>query len=460
MTGHGGTHPWELLLVCVSSPLGVWLVQLLQQQQQQQWIVVVVQEALLVLFPMTLCQTNLLYPWGVLFLCLEFMVGVVLQSQRQRRRGEEEGPLHEESSTTTTTTTRSSNNNSHSRLPFVTCYRSSVLYLTFVAILAVDFRVFPRRFAKTEVSGYGLMDLGAGSFVVAAGLVARHRRPSFKAWTRRMVPLLILGGIRLATNKGLEYQEHVSEYGVHWNFFFTLACLVPLSSLLSCFTTTTTIMIQPLCLLGVYQWFLSQRGLQEWIQDAPRQCSNNHHNNDNDNDYKDWLCNIVVANREGILGCIGYLALFVAAQDMGRFCLWNNNDESVRGYRLFGCAGACWAGLAFLTTVLDIPVSRRSTNASFCVWTLAHNLLLLALLWAATRKKTCQVPPILNAVNQHGLLVFVVANLLTGLVNLSINTLEASDAVALTVVFGYLCVVGAFALLVASVLTTTKPKTD
>ena len=31
----------------------------------------------------------------------------------------------------------------------MTIYRSSLLYLTFVAILAVDFHVFPRRFAKT-----------------------------------------------------------------------------------------------------------------------------------------------------------------------------------------------------------------------------------------------------------------------------------------------------------------------
>jgi len=62
------------------------------------------------------------------------------------------------------------------------------------------------------------MDLGVGSFVFGRGLVNRGKIPSL----RSNVPLLVIGFIRLALTKGIEYQEHVSEYGVHWNFFFTL----------------------------------------------------------------------------------------------------------------------------------------------------------------------------------------------------------------------------------------------
>uniref|UniRef100_S4RIL7 Uncharacterized protein n=1 Tax=Petromyzon marinus TaxID=7757 RepID=S4RIL7_PETMA len=58
----------------------------------------------------------------------------------------------------------------------LTQFRAYTNLLTIVCILAVDFRAFPRRFAKTEIHGTGLMDLGVGTFVLSNALVSPEAR--------------------------------------------------------------------------------------------------------------------------------------------------------------------------------------------------------------------------------------------------------------------------------------------
>jgi phosphatidylinositol glycan class W len=416
VTGHNGTTPLEVLLVCMSAPLGVLLFQTVPKSIPK-WQKVTI-EALCLLFVMAICQTSFLYPWGTAVLCLEGIIGSTWWIRHR-------AALKEISST-----------------DFVSAYRSTIMVLTFVAILAVDFQVFPRRYAKTETQGYGLMDLGAGSFVAAAGLVSPRSRgkapPAVVTSLKRMVPLLTLGFIRLLTTKGLEYQEHVSEYGVHWNFFFTLAAMEPLAA------AYPSGWLIPCMLMGLYQFSLSNYKLQEFIETAPRKCWEG----------DPFSCNFIAANREGIVGIVGYLVVFLLSEHIGTVCIWTKTGVC-RGKWLYGASGLLWTLLAVLTQFCNVPVSRRSTNASFCAWTLAHNTLILASLWTVTET----VPPIFQAMNRHGLLVFVVANLLTGLTNLTINTLEASNFEAILVVFAYLCVVGCFSLICDKILPSKSSST-
>lgn len=122
------------------------------------------------------------------------------------------------------------------RSPAVSNARVWTNLFTAIAILAVDFHIFPRRFAKTETYGVSVMDVGIGSFIIANGAVGPETRRSypqlfsFKLYMKSFIqclkslgPCLILGLVRLLTVKAADYQQHVSEYGVHWNFFFTLA---------------------------------------------------------------------------------------------------------------------------------------------------------------------------------------------------------------------------------------------
>lgn len=113
------------------------------------------------------------------------------------------------------------------------------MFLTCFAIFAVDFNVFPRRFAKTEHFGTSVMDLGVGSCIFAMGLTSHASRPlvssnsgTSKSPSKRSIFnttaawVILFGIVRLVVTKYVQYQEHVTEYGVHWNFFFTIAMVM------------------------------------------------------------------------------------------------------------------------------------------------------------------------------------------------------------------------------------------
>ena len=77
------------------------------------------------------------------------------------------------------------------------------------------------------------MDAGVGGFMFSAALTSPFARRSatsplplplpLLSSVKRQLPVLALGCLRLLAVKLANYQEHVTEYGVHWNFFFTLA---------------------------------------------------------------------------------------------------------------------------------------------------------------------------------------------------------------------------------------------
>lgn len=96
---------------------------------------------------------------------------------------------------------------SRMKLPFITNYRGIVIYITILSILAVDFSIFPRRFAKTKAYGVSLMDVGTGCFIFVNGIVspeARNRQTPLTKSLKSAVPLVLLGLIRLITVKGMQ----------------------------------------------------------------------------------------------------------------------------------------------------------------------------------------------------------------------------------------------------------------
>jgi phosphatidylinositol glycan class W len=160
---------------------------------------------------------------------------------------------------------------------YITNFRAANMLATCIAILAVDFHVFPREFAKTETFGIGLMDLGSVIFIISSAISSRGARRkedlfgTFSASTDthllepyksscpraprepisddvmnstdlklvhvknvinkvvsyfwQSLIVLLLGFGRLLVLQTISYPSHDSEYGTHWNFFVTLSSI-------------------------------------------------------------------------------------------------------------------------------------------------------------------------------------------------------------------------------------------
>ena len=173
---------------------------------------------------------------------------------------------------------------------FINAARCFLQFSTCIAILAVDFHSFPRRFAKTEKYGVSWMDVGVGAFVFSSGLVSgsRTQMKATSLWKtlRLSLPALLLGLLRLLSTKSLDYQEHESEYGVHWNFFMTLGILPILVNLQNVLIGRQFQLVVGGFIICLYQYALTFWGLEEYILHAPR-------------------VNLISMNREGLCSLVG-----------------------------------------------------------------------------------------------------------------------------------------------------------
>lgn len=346
--------------------------------------------------------------------------------------------------------------------PFLTTYRACMMIATMVAILAVDFRLFPRRFAKVETWGTSLMDLGVGSFVFSAGVVGA--RPVLKEKAagrvkplgkrlleslRHSIPLLVLGFIRLLSVKGLDYAEHVAEYGVHWNFFFTLGFLPPFVAIFrEVLRVIPSHALLALFVSGTYEVLLNNTQLKAYVLTAPR-------------------VDLISQNKEGIFSFIGYLAIFLVGQDLGMFVIPRTvNPRSKerpgvqRNTLLLTMAvwSIVWCVMYVLSTHhaygLGLTVSRRMANLPYVLGVAAFNslqLLAFAIVdtvffpafYNATDEKAekeaydTAMSQVMRAYNRNGLAIFLIANLLTGLVNMTVPTLDVTPPVTMAVLVAY-----------------------
>ena len=213
------------------------------------------------------------------------------------------------------------------------------------------------------------MDVGVGSFVLVNSLtvgnsMASGRQTGNPLWhsIKASAPLVILGLARLVSVKAVDYQEHVSEYGVHWNFFFTLAAL-PLMTMAArmivrkvsylAYAGIAVVLgkkkkkilfrnIFKKLLCTAYQVALSLYGLEDYILEAPR-------------------IDLISMNKEGIFSVCGYFAIFAIGVQLGVWLLKHRPFEGwwKSVWTLLVLDAVLWLLWLYCEYSLHITTSRR-----------------------------------------------------------------------------------------------------
>ncbi|OCT91879.1 phosphatidylinositol-glycan biosynthesis class W protein [Xenopus laevis] len=359
-------------------------------------------------------------------------------------------------------------------MPPVTNFRVFLNILTAIAILAVDFPIYPRRYAKTETYGTGVMDLGVGGFIFANAIVSPEAKARenlfcnrFSNLKKQLVsvwPFLILGFGRLISVKKADYHEHVSEYGLHWNFFFTLAVVRVLASFLLAVFPTQKSWVVAATSVSLYQVALETTGLKDFVFYG--------------SDGKGTRVGFLNANREGIVSVTGYVALYMAGVQVGVYVLKKRavlKDLITALWTLIIIALSLFAILHLFQMYIE-PVSRRLANLTFFIWTIAQCLSLLCFIFLSdllivfakflvtgsripgtwvicnssfstknqSIKRTEDKESIKNnfcliqAISRNPLLFFLLSNVMTGLVNIVMNTMNTTSFLSLLVLVLYM----------------------
>lgn len=335
----------------------------------------------------------------------------------------------------------------HQPTIFLTYFRSALLVSVAAAILAVDFPVFPRRFSKTEKYGHSLMDAGVAGFVVASAVTNRVKTLStyevktvWKSkyyWLRSSYVILpVIGLARTVLLSVMNYPQHITEYGVHWNFFYTLAMVKIVS-----YSLPRRFPLLWACIFGILQQTMLTSGYEEWILSG-----------ENKRD------TVFAANAEGICSLMGYITIFYISDAVAKFI-------SKTGIRIKSWIECCWRLYFFALFFYGLQLgaewtlgqpSRRVANISyvfaqmsFFTFTLACFLcvqLISVIAWAANVPHFCidenpwyGVQPCLStSVNKSGLVFFLLANIFTGAVNLVLDTHRTNGCAAMCILIGYL----------------------
>lgn len=318
-----------------------------------------------------------------------------------------------------------------------------------VCILCVDFPVFPRRGAKTTDTGFSIMDAGIGAFIAFSGAVSPEAKHAVESSTDRTIqtklglimktlsssiPLVALSCLRLFLIRQFGYREITEEYGTHLNFFAVLAAV----KLISCFVYCVIGRRIKLNYVGTvvivaYQMLLNYYATDNIVNNESRE-------------------SFFMANKEGFLSIIGLTGYHLVYTRLPLII-----DDASNSHKRYGItqtlkalvrlAAPAIVGLIVMHNFVQ-PSSRRLSNAAYVCWSALMVIFLLGCEVtvnsgiAALQRRYHNVDDfgskIYRAFSQNAMPLFLLANLMTGVVNIAFDTNNMPDSMSLLTISAYL----------------------
>ncbi|EDR25460.1 GPI-anchored wall transfer protein, putative [Entamoeba dispar SAW760] len=306
-------------------------------------------------------------------------------------------------------------------------FRSMINLWTLIAILAVDFHIFPRMHTKSEFYGLSLMDTGVGAIVVCSGVAAglkENKTPYFKNLISTVIhslPFFIIGFIRLFATRATGYQHHISEYGMHMNFFFVLGFVQILTGLIH--SPRKYCGIVSIILIIGYEIILQYFDLYNYSLKADR------------------TSNLFAANREGLLSIIGYTTIQIASTSMGYYYTLGGTKQYRFKLDVIIVIIAFIGYISYEIISLYVPPCRPLINLTYFIALMSQMMICYAI---------CDVIPMYlpvkqtagsNGLSLNQLPLFLIANLITGTVNLLFYTLYVPTIDSIVIIFIYIAIV-------------------
>jgi phosphatidylinositol glycan class W len=266
-----------------------------------------------------------------------------------------------------------------------------------------------------------LMDVGIGSFIISSALTSKYARGIYYHHLHMNVSrflVLILGILRMIVLKVINYQEHVSEYGIHWNFFVTLFFIWLIADIVHHLCPRVAIPYISIAILLIYQYILSTTVLTDYMFSATRN-------------------NFFSSNREGIVSLFGCVPLYLLAESYSYYYFFKKAEEGNLKVpiSLFSLI------ILILWYVSDSYIqqtSRRLMNLTYVLFVSSISSCIISILIYVHQMIVEDYRIItLEYINKAQLPLFLVANVATGLINLSIQTIYVSKEVAIFILSLY-----------------------